>query len=274
MSCTAAKPAGPSRIGWALATLAAWTVITFGGALLLRPAERGLDEIVTQGVLWQVVLAAAMLFVVSIWRGWSDLGLNAPERGTLRLLWFPLLLVALQMLLALLLGLPSVGVGALILLNTACVGVSEEVMFRGVLYRAFRQRMKIWPAILLTSVLFGAVHVLNGVITGAFADALRQALVASCSGLLLMAIFLRTGSLWTAIVWHALWDAATFLVALGGTGAATPVAAEIAEPNGLAQTLIPLALVLPGLLYALWLLRHVHRAPPAGDRQAAGMATQ
>ena len=53
-----------------------------------------------------------------------------------------------------------------------------------------------------------------------------------------------------------------------------PEAVEIAEPNGLAQTLVPLALVLPSLLYALWLLRHVHRVPPAGDRQAIGMTAQ
>ena len=257
-----------NRVGWAVITLVLWTAITFGGAELLGPGTQSLDALVTHGIVWQIVLAGMMLVGMIAWRGWNDLGFRAPDCGTLKLLWLPTLLVALQFLAAFLIGLPDITMILLILLNTAFVGFSEETMFRGVLYRALRGRMRIWPAILLTSAMFGAIHVLNGFITGDFESPIVQAILAGCSGLLLMAIFLRTGSLWVAIVWHALWDAATFLVARVASELDAPDGGEIADPGGWEMTLVPLALVLPNLLYALWLLRRVHRAPPAGDRQA------
>ena len=69
-----------------------------------------------------------------------------------------------------------------------------------------------------------------------------------------MPFMLRTASLWPAIITHGLWDFGTFtLSAAGGQIAGTEVA-----PTSL-QVLLPLLLVLPNALYALWLLRHVGR---------------
>lgn len=257
-----------NRIAIALLTLVAWVLVTFLGAKVQLPGEPSLDDLVTRGIAWQIVLAGALLVGVILWRRWRDIGFVAPERGTLRLLWLPMLMILLQLGFALLLGLPSAGVILLVLVNTLFVGFSEETMFRGVLYRALRGRMGIWPAILLVSVAFGGVHVLNGFITGVFAAAALQALMAACSGLLLMAIFLRTGSLWVAIVYHALWDAATFVVTLGASDRVAGTAdraTEAAGANGAAAFVLPFLMVLPNLLYALWLLRSVHRSPPPGD---------
>lgn len=261
------------RIVVTMATLVAWVAITFVGSKILLPGERSLEEVVTQGIAWQIVLAGAMLVAVISWRRWPDLGFRGPDPGTLKLLWLPLLLVVLQFAVAAMLGLPNGGVILLVLLNTLFVGFSEETMFRGILYRTLRGRIPIWPAVLLTSFLFGAVHILNGFITGGFATAFLQAILAGCSGLLLMAIFLRTGSLWVAIIYHALWDAAAFLVGLGASAMAetegSAAAVETGAPGGFAQFLIPFLTVLPNLLYALWLLRHIHKSTPPGDRQPA-----
>lgn len=255
-----------TRLGIALMALLAWVAITFVGAKVLLPGERTLNEIVTEGVAWQIVLAGAMLVGVILWRRWRDIGFRAPEPGTLKLLWLPMLMVLLQFCGALLFGLPATTVILLVLLNTFFVGFSEETMFRGVLYRALRGNLRIWPAILLVSAAFGSVHVLNGFITGEFAGAAMQATMAACSGLLLMAIFLRTGSLWVAIIYHALWDAATFLLSLGASAQTVVDPAETPASGGIAALIIPIAMVLPNLLYALWLLRHVHREVPPGDR--------
>lgn len=267
------EPALPAskgnRLGLALVTLAAWVAITFFGAKLLLPGERSLDEIVTTGIAWQIVLAALLLVAVIRWQGWADLGFRAPKPGTLRLLSLPGLIIALFLGLTVLLGTPGTAVVLLVLANTLVVGFSEETMFRGILYRALRTRMTIWPAILLTTAMFGGVHVINGFITGDFGSAAIQAVLAGCSGLMLMAVFLRTGSLWAAIVVHGLWDFATFVLGLANGASpnvAGPGPTEMAADGSASAYLAPLLVILPNLVYGLWLLRSVGRVPPPGDR--------
>ncbi|QQA41286.1 CPBP family intramembrane glutamic endopeptidase [Pelagovum pacificum] len=262
---TRADAPSTHRLGWTLATLAGWMAITFLGAWLFHPGEESLDELVTSGISWQLVAACIFLVAMIRWQGWHDLGFRSPAPGTLRLLWLPLLMVGLLLLLAAAAGLPPISAILFILVNTLVVGFSEETMFRGVLFRTLWGRMSVWPAILVTSVLFGAVHVLNGFITGSFGNAMAQAVLAGCSGILFVAILLRTGSIWVAIVYHALWDTATFLVVAGAlTSDEATQASETASVGGVAATLMPLLLVLPNLLYALWLLRKVHKDPPPG----------
>ena len=127
-------------------------------------------------------------------------------------------------------------------------------MFRGILLQAFRHRMAIWPAILITSLLFGGIHSLNVFTTGHLLTSVIQSGAALLSGLLFIAIRLRTGSLWPAIITHGLWDFGTFTLGAAGGEPADPQMARTTV-----QMLIPLLLVLPNALYALWLLRHVGR---------------
>ena len=168
-------------------------------------------------------------------------------------------------ILAVLSGLPPVPVVVMILLNTLLVGFSEEVMFRGIFYSALRDRVSIWPSILWTSVAFGAVHVLNGFVTGDFGTATVQAFAAAASGLVFIAIRLRTGSLWVAIAYHALWDWILFIGIAGAEGA---VPEQVNATPSIATMLLPFTLVLPNALYALWLLRGVGRSLPLGDPKA------
>jgi membrane protease YdiL (CAAX protease family) len=101
-------------------------------------------------------------------------------------------------------------------------------------------------------VIFGAIHVLNVFLTGDLKAAVIQAMAAFLSGVFLAAVRLRTGSLWTGIVLHALWDAGTFLVAAGAT--ATAAAAPTAMGAfGSVVTSIPL------FLLGLYFLRHAGR---------------
>jgi hypothetical protein len=68
----------------------------------------------------------------------------------------------------------------------------------------------------------------------------------------LAAVRLRTGSLWTGIVLHGLWDAGTFLVAAGSsaTAAATPTA--LGDYGSIVMSL-------PLFLLGLFFLRHAGR---------------
>jgi membrane protease YdiL (CAAX protease family) len=101
---------------------------------------------------------------------------------------------------------------AWILFNTFLVGLSEELMFRGVLLQRIRRTVSIWPAVWLTTLAFSAIHILNVFMTGDLRTAVIQAAAAALSGLLFIALRLRTGSLWTGIVVHGLWDFATFTI--------------------------------------------------------------
>ena len=248
----------------ALAVLVGWIAVTLVSAILLYPGEMKLQDLIAGGVAWQFLLASLLLVAVIAYHRWGDLGFRRPAPGTLRLLWLPALILLALFSLAVVQGLPAPGLMALLLVNCLMVGFSEEVMFRGVLYRGLRARLRIWPAILFTTAAFGAVHVLNALLTGAFLIALFQAVFAACTGLLLMARTLRTGSLWVAILLHALWDWVTLVLALGaaanGQMQGMPSGRAAAEA---AFSPLTLVIVLPNLLYALWLLRRIHRAGQA-----------
>jgi membrane protease YdiL (CAAX protease family) len=64
---------------------------------------------------------------------------------------------------------------------------------------------------------------------------------------------LRTGSLWTGIILHGLWDAGTFLVAAGATTATTAAAPTALGDYG------SIVMSLPLFVLGLFFLRHAGR---------------
>nr|WP_280922894.1 DUF2171 domain-containing protein [Rubellimicrobium aerolatum] len=159
-------------------------------------------------------------------------------------------------------GLPPAPVVAILLVNTVLVGFSEEVMFRGFLYSGLRDRLRPWPAIWAVTLLFGALHTLNALVTGHLLDALQQSGNATLIGLALLAIRLRTGSIWPAVLVHASWDFGLLLLAQ----ASGPPPPDL--QLSLAQRALATLPILPLGLWGLWLLRGVGRdgdglGPPA-----------
>jgi membrane protease YdiL (CAAX protease family) len=209
-------------------------------------------------------MAAVFILAVCLWQGWSDVGLNrGAELRDWRLAWLPMLYVLAALVFAVVFGLPPVTVLIFIAINCLFVGFSEELMLRGAILQAFRHTVSIWPAVLLTSVVFGAMHSLNVFVTGDLKQALIQSSAAFLSGILFIALRLRTGSLWPPIIVHALWDFATFTLG-GATGGAhhgdlPAEALTLPDPSGLAQ-LVPVLLVLPNAIYGLWLMRNIGRS--------------
>ncbi|SEM94930.1 hypothetical protein SAMN04488103_102527 [Gemmobacter aquatilis] len=243
----------------ALGVYLLWQAIN-SGIQIAGTGPEGIDllDLVKHGL--SPSLAAASLFllvVVVLFRWWRDVGLTqGPQRGTLKVIWPWLLFLALFAASALNAGLPPASVTLFILANTMMVGWSEEVMFRGIWLRGMFRSYGIWVAILGSSVLFGAMHVLNVFLTGDLRGAVLQAVAAFLSGVFLAAVRLRTGSLWTGIVLHGLWDAGTFLVAAGDTAAAGAGAA--AAPTALGDY-GSIVMSLPLLLLGLFFLRDTGR---------------
>ncbi|QCK88140.1 CPBP family intramembrane metalloprotease [Phreatobacter aquaticus] len=246
------------RLPIALATFAVWTAITLFGARLSHGSAASLLDMLKSSVALHLVAAALFLVVVALVCGWRDLAVRGPSPGSLRILWLPMLYLVGFAGMATALGWPSMSVLLFVAINTLFVGISEELMFRGVLYRAFLTRLPVWPAIVATSLMFGSVHVLNGFITGKFGEAAVQALAATLTGLAMMAILLRTGSLVVAMAYHALWDFLTFSMSAGQKAGTV----EAAAAGGWATLVLPIALVLPNAVYGLYLMRYVGRPAP------------
>jgi membrane protease YdiL (CAAX protease family) len=95
-------------------------------------------------------------------------------------------------------------------------GIFEETLFRGILLRQLERLVGTWWALAVTSVLFGAVHMMNpdATWTGAIAIMIE-------AGILLGAAYLYTRRLWLAAGMHAAWNftqAWVFSVPVSGTG--------------------------------------------------------
>lgn len=246
----------------ALGVYLVWQAIGMGIQIFgMGPEAIDLLDLVKHGL--SPSLAAASLFLlvaVVLFRWWNEVGLaQGPHRGTLQVIWPWLLFLALFAASALNAGLPPASIIVFILANTMLVGWSEEVMFRGVWLRGLHRSFGIWIAIIGSSLIFGGIHVLNVFLTGDLRGAVIQAGAAFLSGVFLAAVRLRTGSLWTGIVLHGLWDAGTFLVAAGGK-AATGVA-EAAPPTGVTALgdYGSIVMSLPLFLLGLFFLRHAAR---------------
>jgi membrane protease YdiL (CAAX protease family) len=80
------------------------------------------------------------------------------------------------------------------------VGLFEEFAFRGYLQSTLGSGIGFWPAALILSVLFGAIHLGNS------GEAAFGAIMAGSFGILAAFSLSRTGNLWFPIGMHAAWD--------------------------------------------------------------------
>ncbi len=239
----------------ALAIYLIWQAINTGMQVAgTGPDGIDLIDLVQNGISPSLASASLFLLAVVLLLRWGpEVGLaQGPQPGTLRVIWPWLLFLALFAANALTAGLPPATVTLFILANTALVGWSEEVMFRGIILRGLHRSFGIWAAILGSSLAFGAIHVLNVFLTGDLRGALLQAAAAFLSGVFLTAVRLRTGSLWTGIVLHGLWDAGTFLVASGASATAAAPPSALGDYGGV-------VLSVPLFLLGLFFLRHARR---------------
>jgi uncharacterized protein len=80
------------------------------------------------------------------------------------------------------------------------VGFFEEFTFRGYTQFTLANAVRFWPAAVLLSLIFGALHLANP------GEAWMGALAAALIGLFFCFTLYRTGSLWFAVGMHASWD--------------------------------------------------------------------
>lgn len=117
----------------------------------------------------------------------------------------------------------------------ASAAVNEELLFRGVVFRIVEERAGTWPALALSALIFGALHLVNSNATlwGALS-------IAAEAGILLAAAYAVTRSLWLPIGLHFAWN----LTQAGVFG--TTVSGSSNEVTGLLRTTLSGPAVLTG----------------------------
>lgn len=99
-------------------------------------------------------------------------------------------------------------------------GFLEELLFRGALFRIVEEWLGSWISVVISSVVFGAVHLMNpaATLTGAIFISIE-------AGLLLAAAYMLTQRLWLGIGFHISWNYTQSAV-FGGI-----VSGGVAEPG-------------------------------------------
>lgn len=92
-----------------------------------------------------------------------------------------------------------------LVLIVACIGVTEELACRGLMYSFIESKGKA-AAIIGSSLLFAALHLMNFFKGASLEDTLIQMVFAAGFGLVMAAVRSRTTSLLPLMAVHALWD--------------------------------------------------------------------
>ena len=156
------------------------------------PLSQALRKNFWVGALWGIAAISALMLVIRMLGGYS-LGAVDLSRGDVAR-------YALEW-------------GAVFIL----VGIYEEFFFRGYLQFTLTSGMSFWPAALLLSAAFGAVHARN---PGESAVGVLSVFV---TGMFLCLTLRRTGTLWFAIGFHAAYDfGETYLYSVPDSGIVMP----------------------------------------------------
>jgi membrane protease YdiL (CAAX protease family) len=140
-------------------------------------SRTGAVSALTRGTLLGVGLFAAVILNIAFLGGYQVLGWGSPA-GALALVGF-----------------------------MAAAAVTEELLFRGILFRIVEQWAGTWTALVLTAALFGLSHLFNpnATVWGALAIAVE-------AGAMLAAAYAATRTLWVPIGLHFGWNCAASAV--------------------------------------------------------------
>ncbi|MBY0121580.1 CPBP family intramembrane glutamic endopeptidase [Bacillus sp. S/N-304-OC-R1] len=190
-------------------------LVMFGRGLLGMLAVKGVHLYnptltIEKDLGWVIMLiyAACAILAVKWVKIDKEIGLTMPTSAKDWYVWIPTLIIPVT--LAFYLGNNSSwGHVPFLLIAAVGVAVNEEIVFRGILLRAILPFGKT-VAIIVPSVLFGAVHLGNILVGGDVTYALFQFGWASLAGMALTIMVLVNKSLLPAIAFHFVLDAVEY----------------------------------------------------------------
>ena len=188
-------------------------------------------ELASEVVLLLAAVVPALIMARLEWRRLDDYGL--PRRRAFgKLFWTGAVwgIAALSVLILALHGTGAFTFGKLALhgsrilkfaafwgLFFLIVAFAEEFLLRGYTQFTLSQATSFWPAAVLLSIAFGAIHFLNP------GEAWQGILAAAGIGFFFCLTLRRTGSLWFAVGFHAAWDwGESYLYSVPDSGGVSP----------------------------------------------------
>lgn len=170
-------------------------------------------DTLTSGITFQALLTLALLMLVVLlrWRDITSLAGPIDRRG-----WRAFFTIAIYPVLGLAFGISQIlsnsgdetarTIITTVLMLNALIGISEELLFRGFLFGALREKHRLITAILISSLAFGMLHLVNAASGQSVEQTLFQIISATALGLLFCALVLQCNSLWPAVLLHMLWN--------------------------------------------------------------------
>ena len=214
-------------------------------------------------------LAAAAAFSLGLLNK-NDFGARGLVKGLLFGLPFLLLFLVLYDVLHLLTsgelyGGASFLTAILLLLFNLTVGISEEIMCRGLLFNALRSKLGdsgggLFNAVWLSSFIFGLAHITSLFEGSQAVPAISQMIYTAVIGVFYCALYIRSQSLLPLIIIHALIDISAFMgdiiTAVDSSAVVDRAAAAqpLAEMTLIEFLSVPL-LMLPFAIYGLFMIR-------------------
>lgn len=199
----------------AIIILLLWTAITLGpNVYALNGKTKELGEGLGNGLSYSIAGAALFILLVTILSGNLKItGLVLKNSQNLQILYFQIVIILIVIAF---LGyhfdvIKGNGI-AWTFGNCLLVGISEEMMFRGILLSAFTKSWGFRKAAFAVVVIFGSIHILNALTTGKLGEGFLQAFMAMCTGLLFLAYRVKNLTIFFAILLHAIWDFVVFLL--------------------------------------------------------------
>lgn len=178
-------------------------------AFMLEFPDEGFGLYLIANVALTLVLAA-LLTAMRWWKGTGFQPLT--NRRDLWLYALPAAPVLVPLVSILIYGFAPLSFGSVLtfLLLALLVGFVEEAAFRGLILQALLPRGR-WLAVIVSSVLFGLMHLMNGLAGSSPADLLVQLGYTIAFGFGWAAVSLRTRSIWPLVIIHALIDFGAFV---------------------------------------------------------------
>ncbi len=144
--------------------------------------------------------------------------------------------------------------------TTVIVGIGEEMLFRGLIYTAYKEKHGVFVGILVSSFVFGFLHITNLAGGAELGATLFQMLNAGLSGVVSAWVFYKTENLVPTIIYHGIWD----MMGLVGT----IVTVDVATYLSLVQTVFETASGIVILVYAIINLRKGYKNPEDRPKKA------
>ena len=207
-AAAATAPATRRNLSWfgLVALLVAFTMVpAFIDVLVVRGSGEYVfpdQDSVNDLVIVKGIGVVIVLLAISALRWWPVV--LREELRTRRWVW----IVPITLLVASIatidygrLATAGIVLGLALLVGTLFIGVSEELLFRGVVLTFMRDRYREWIAATVTAVLFGAIHFLAGPV---------QIVASAIFGYLLYYVRRVSGGIVMPVLVHTAWDFAVF----------------------------------------------------------------